>query len=146
MGSAFRADEFLFRRDRDRRGQIMSVGTAVGGEAGIHQPQTVQQFCAGSECRTNAAAARPLMERQCRRDIQDLIYIGFSCLGHPPPRIGRKGFQIPARTFRIQDAQRQGRFSGPGDTGDSDDFIQGNININIFQVMHPRATDQNLFR
>ena len=65
FGTADGADQILSRGNRQRGRDGMSVGAAVAGQSGVHQPQTVQQLRAGSECGTNAGHGGALMQSQC---------------------------------------------------------------------------------
>ena len=123
MRAADGADQFLFRGHCQRWVYIMPVGTPVTGQPGKHQPQAVQQLCAGAEGTADARNARPLMKGQRRGNIQHLIHLGFGRLGHPAPGVGGQGFQIPAGALRIENPQSQGGFSGTGYPGDSHNFI-----------------------
>lgn len=80
----------------------MPVRAAVACEAGVHEPQAVQQFRAGAEGAADARHARPLVQRQRRRDIQHLFHRGFRSLGHPAAGVGGQRLQIPAGAFGIQ--------------------------------------------
>lgn len=124
----------------------MAIGTAVAGEPGKHQPETIEQFRAGAEGAADSRNPGPLMEGQSRRDVQYLVHRSFGRLGHPAPGIGGKRFQVPPGPFRIQDPQGQGGFPGPGDPSDPHDFVEGNVHVDIFQVMHPGAPDLNVVR
>ena len=61
-------------------------------------------------------------------------------LGHPPSRVGGQGLQIAPGALGVQDAQGQRGLPGTGYPGDGDDLIEGNIHVDIFQVVDPRPT------
>ncbi len=83
------------------------------------------------------------MQRQCGGDIQHLVHAGFGRLRHSAAGIGGERFEIPARPFRIQHAQRQRGFAGAGHTRNSHNFAQRNIYINVFQIVDLRPTDKH---
>ena len=117
----------------------------MAGQPGEHQAQAVEQLGAGTEGAADAGDAGPLMESQSRGDIEHLVHLGFGCLGHAPSRIGGQGLQIAPGPLGIEDAQGQRGFPGTGYSGDGDDLVQGNIHVDIFQVVDPRPTDFYLF-
>ena len=121
----------------------MPIQAAVAGKAGIHQPQTVEQLCACAEGTADTRHTGALMQRQRSRDIQYLVYAGFGCLHHSSACVGRQGFEVAARPLGIQHAQRKGGFTGAGHARNSDDLSERNIDINIFQVVDFRSTDQH---
>ena len=140
---AFGADQLFPGGHQQRRGNIVPVGTAMAGKPGIHEPQAVQQLRTCAEGAADAGDAGPLMQGQCGRHIEDLVHGGVSRLSHPAAGIGGQSFQIPAGSFRIEDPQGQRGFPGPGHTGNAYNPVQGNIHIDIFQVVYPRSPDLN---
>ena len=139
--SADRTAEFPFRRDREGRFQAMSVRTAVASETREHQTEAVQQFRSGSECAADSRNARPLMERKRGGNIEHFVDDGFCRLGHAAARISREGFQITARTFRIEYSERKGRLSRTGDSGDRDDSVQRNVDVDVLQIVNAGAAN-----
>ena len=136
MLAANRADDFLHGRHGKRRRRVVSVRTAVARESREHQTQAVQQLGHGAEGAADSGHAGPLVQRQRRRNIAHVVHICPRGLCHPSSCVGGKRFQIAARAFRVEHAQRQGGFSRAGDPGDADDAVQGNIHVNIFQIMY----------
>ena len=83
----------------------MPVGTAVAGKAGIHQPQTVEKLRSCTKGTPDTRHAGTLMQRQCSRNIQNLIYTGSGSLCHAAAGVGGEGLKIAPGTFRIQNTQ-----------------------------------------
>ena len=83
------------------------------------------------------------MERQGRGDVEDLVDAGLRCLRHAAPGVGGQGFEVTARPFRIQDSEREGRFPGTGDAGDSDDLPQRYVHIDVLEIVHLRPADKD---
>ena len=108
----------------------------MAGKAGIHQTQAVQQFRSGAERAADTRHSRPLVQCQRCRYIQHLIHSSLRRLRHSSARIGRQRLQIPPGAFCIQHAKRQRGFSRAGDAGDRDDFVQRNVHVYIFQIVH----------
>ena len=145
MFSAYRADQLLLSSYRQGRRMVMAIRTAVAGKSGEHKPKTVQQFRTGAEGAADPGYPWPLSQGQGSRNVKNFIYLRFRGLGHPPPGIGGKGFQVTAGAFCVEDAQSQGRFPGTGNPGDSYNLIQGDIYIYIFQIVDFGATDFYIF-
>ena len=141
--AADRALDFQTGRDVQARLRVVAVGAAVRSEAGKHQPQTVQKFRSGSESTADPRDPGPLMERQRGGNVKNFIDLGLGRLGHSPPGVGREGFQVPPRPFRVQNAQRQRGFSRAGNPRHRDDLIQRNVQVNILQIVYPSAADLN---
>ena len=137
MRSADRAHLLLLGGDSEGRLQIVPVGTPVAGEAGEHQPQTVQQFRHRPERAPDSRHSRPLMQRQGCRHIAHVIDLRPRRLRHPAPRIGGQRLQVSPRPLGIQHSQRQRTLSRARHPGDPHDLPQGNVHIDILQVVRP---------
>jgi len=114
----------------------MPVRAAVACEAGVHEPQAVQKLRAGAEGAADARYARPLVQRQRRRDIQHLFHRGFRSLGHPAAGVGGQRLQIPAGAFGIQHPQRQRGFTRPRHARNAHDPVQRDVHVDVFQVVY----------
>ena len=121
----------------------MPVRAAMTGKAGIHQTQTVQEFRSRTEGTADARNAGALVQCECGGNIQHLIHRRFGRLRHSPAGIGGKRFEITTRALGIQHTQRKGGFSRTRHARNSDDLSQRNIDINIFQVVDFRSTNQH---
>ena len=124
----------------------MAIGTAVAPQPGKHETQAVQQFRKGPKSTADAGDTRALMEGEGSWYIPYLLYVRPFRLGHPAPGVGGKGFQIPPGSFRIQDPQGQGGFPGPGHPGNSHDFVERDVHVDIFQIMDPGPPDLYMVR
>ena len=137
--AAFGAPELPPGRNVQRRLQIVAVGAAVACKARIHQAQAVQKLRTGAEGTADAGHTGPLVQGQRRRDIEHLIHFRACGLGHAPPRIGGQGFQIAPRALGIQDPQRKRGFPGAGYTCDPNEFVERDVHVDVFQIVHPRS-------
>ena len=113
LSSTLRADQLPPRRHRHGGGMVMSIGAAVAGKAGIHEPQAVQKLRHGTEGAADPRQPGPLVEGQGCRDVLDAVQLGLGGLGHPPSGIGGQGLQVPPGALGIEDPQGQRRLSGP---------------------------------
>ena len=120
----------------------MPVGAPVDGKTGVHEPQTVEQLRSRTKGTADSRDSGALMQRQRGGDVQNLVNAGFRRLRHSSARVGRQGFQIAPGALRIQNAQRQRRFSGTGNPGNAHNFSEGNVHIDIFQIVDLRPTNQ----
>ena len=80
---------------------IVTIGTAVAGKAGEHQPQAVQQLRPRSKGGADAGNGGSLMQGKGGGNVQHLVHIGASCLSHAPPCVGGQRFKISARALGI---------------------------------------------
>ena len=110
------------------------------------QTQRIQQLAHRAERRTDPRHRRPLMQRQRRRHMPHIIHLRTRRLRQPTPRIRRQRLQIPTRPLRIQHPQRQRTLPRPGHAGNPHQLTQWNIDIQILEIMHTRATHLDMRR
>ena len=139
--AALGAYEFTLRGDRERRRQIVPVGAAVARQPRIHQPQAVEQLGARAESAAYAGHGRTLVQCERRGDVRDVIHLRLRRLRHAPARICGQRVEISPRAFGVQHAERERGFARPGHARDSDDPVQGNVHVYVFQIVHPRSAD-----
>ena len=94
MLSAYWTDKLLTGGNMKGRLQVMPVRASVAGEAGVDEPQAVEQFRPCAESAAYPGYAGSLVHGQGSRNIQHFIHIGPGCLCHPSPCIGGEGFEI----------------------------------------------------
>ena len=144
-GPAHRADQRLFGRHGKAGLQpVAALRAGVAGQAGVHQPQAVQQLGAGAKGAADAGHGGPLVQGQRRRDVQHLIHGGLGRLCHAAAGVGGKGIQIPPGTLGIQHTQCKAGFARAGHTRHAHDLAQRHIHVHIFQVVHPCAADLDM--
>ena len=95
----------------------------MAGQAGEHQPKTIQQLRPRSEGGANTGNGRALVQGKGGGNIQYLVHIGTRRLCHAPPCVCGQGFQIPPRPFGVQYAKRKRAFPGAGHARNADDPI-----------------------
>ena len=111
----------------------MPIRAAVAGQAGVHQPQAVEQLRPRAEGAADPRHAGPLVEGQGRRDIQHLVHIRPGRLGHPASCVGGQG---PSRYRREPSAYRtpsaREDFPEPETPAMPTIWFSGNFYVNIF--------------
>ena len=144
MCTAGRADQLLPGGDCEGRGQVVPIRAAMVGKTREHEPQTVQQLRPRAEGAADAGHAGTLMQRQRRRNIENLVHAGLRRLRQAAARVGRERLEIAARAFGIEHAQRQRGFARAGDAGNADDFSQRDLDVDVFQIVNPCAPNEHM--
>ena len=139
MRAALGTDEFLPRRDVRRGRDAVAVRTAVRGETREDEAKDVQKFRSRPEGAPEPGDARALSERERRGDVENLVHLGAGRLRHAAPRIGGERFEITARSFGVENAEREGRLSRARDARDAHDFVKWNVHVDVLEVVHARA-------
>ena len=71
----------------------------------------------------------------------DVIDVGFFHLLDELPRVGRHAVEEAALAFGEEDVEGEGRFARSAESGDDDEFVAGDFERNIFQVVLAGAGD-----
>jgi len=72
-----------------------------------------------------------------------MVYVRFFHDGQKLPSVSRQRFDITPLPFGIDGIKRQRRFARPGDAGDDDQLVTGQVEINIGEVMRSGTSNQN---
>ena len=101
MLPTLRADQFQSGSYIHGRFQPVSIRTNVAGQTRKHQTNHIEQFRRCAKRAAHARHARPLMQRQSRRNITQIIHLRLFCLCHTASGISRKCLQITPRALRV---------------------------------------------
>ena len=134
-GPAGGAGEGLPRRHRQGGGQVVPVGAAVAGQAGVHQAQGVEQLRPRAEGGADPRHPRPLVEGQGGGDVAHRLHLRLGGLGHPPPGVGGQGLQVPPGPLGIHHPQGQGGLAGAGHPGNPHHLVKRDVHIQVLQVV-----------
>ena len=81
------------------------------------------------------------MEGESRRHMENFIDQSLGRVGHAPSGIGCQRVEIAPRSLGIEHAQGQRRFARPRDAGKTHNGMQGDFDIDIFEIMNTRTFD-----
>ena len=129
---ADRTADLFFRRHVQGRRDIVPVGTAMAGQAGVHEAQAVEKLGPRAKGAADPRDAGTLVQGQRGGHIAQLVHLGLGRLGHAAAGVGGERFQIAPGALGVQNAQGQRGFSGAGDAGDSHDLMERYIRIDVF--------------
>ncbi len=120
--------------------QRQFVNRAVrSADAGVQQPQIVVNFGDGADGRARIVGRRALLDRNRRRKPFDQIDIGLLHQLQKLARVGGQRFDVAALAFRIQRVERKRRFARARQSGDHDQPVPRQIEIDVFQVVRACA-------
>ena len=117
----------------------MPVGAYMAADTREQESETVQQLRRCAECAAHPSDARALVQGKRGRYVEDFVDVGATCLRYASARVGGKRLKIAARAFCIENAEGERRFARPRYSGNADKLIEGNVDIDVFQVVHPCA-------
>lgn len=73
-------------------------------------------------------------------DVPNAVDGGFGGVRHSAPGVGRQRFDVATGSLRVEDSHRQRRLPRAGNPCDGDHPIQGNVDVDVREVVHARAT------
>ena len=86
-------------------------------------------------------AAGPLVDRDRRLQALDQIDVGPFELMEELPGVGREAFDVLPLPFGVERVEGQRALARPAGTGDHDEPVAGDVEIEVLQVVHPRPAD-----
>ena len=73
-----------------------------------------------------------------------MIDVGLVHLPEELSSIGTQGLDVASLTFGVDRVKRERRLAAAREAGDDDELIARNLDRDIFEVIFPRANDDNL--
>ena len=86
------------------------------------------------------------MQRERRRHMQYLVYLGMLSLRQATTSIGAERLQVTTRALGIEDAQRQRTLARARHAGNAYELSQRDIDIDVLEVVDTRATHLDSLR
>ena len=127
--------------DRLRFQRVAVVGAARQAHAGVQQAQVVVDLGDGADGGAGVVRGRFLLDRDRRRQPLDVVDIGLLHHAEELARIGRQRFHIAPLAFGINRVEGQGRLAGAGQAGDHDQLVSRQVEIDVLEVVRPRAAN-----
>ncbi len=104
-------------------------------DAGVQQPEIIVYLGYGTHRRARVVGGRFLVDGYCRGESLNVVHIRFIHLPDELARVGRERLDIAALALGEDGIEGQGGFAGAGQPGNDDEFIAGNLDRDVFQVM-----------
>ncbi len=109
------------------------------------QPQIFVNFGRRADGGTRVARRNFLADGDGGRQTFDVIAFGLAHSPEKLPRIGGKRLDVTALALGIKGVEGERRFAGPAHAGDDDERVARNAEVDIFQIIDPRALYFNAF-
>ena len=134
-------DDLIDRLLLDDLAADRTVGYA---DARVEQAEVIVDFRHGADRRARVLRGRFLVDGDRRRQPLDGIDVRLVKLPEEHPRVGRKRLDEPAVSLRVQRVERQRGLARAGKPRKHDEFVARERERDVFQVMHPRAFDDDV--
>ena len=109
-------------------------------------PQIIIDFSRGRDGRSGIRARTTLLDRDRRRKALDKINIRLLHLIEKLPRVCRETFHIAALAFSIERIKSERRFPGATQSGNDNQFLPGNLQVEVLQIVLACTTDLDNLR
>src|SRR5690606_2107138 len=109
------------------------------------QPQVVVDLGDGADGRTRVVGRRLLFYRNGGGQAVDVVDVRFFHHRQELPRVGRQRLDISALPFSVDRIERERRLAGTRQAGEHDQFVAGQTQIHVPEVMSSRAADVDVF-
>ena len=122
------------------RGQIDAVDRAAR-QAGtrIQQAQVIVDLGDRAHRGARVVGAGLLLDGNGRREALDAVDVRLVHHGQKLARVGRQRLHVPTLTFGVQGVEGQGRLARPGQPGEHDQLLPGQIQVDALQIVGART-------
>ncbi len=131
-------DDLLGRLASDRSPAVVAMGMPDPGE---QDPKVVVDLRDRADRGPRVPGRRLLIDRDGRAQALDEIDVGLLHLPEELPGVRREGLDVAALALRIDGVERQRRFARPGEAGEDDQRVPGQLQRDVPEVVLPGAVD-----
>ena len=122
-----------------------ALGAVHLAEAGEEHAQEVVDFGDGAHGRARVAARGLLFQRNGGGKAFDLVHVRLVHLGEELAGVGRERFDITALSFRIKGVESKRGLPGTGKSGDDDQLVAWQIDLDVFQIVCACTANNDFF-
>ena len=127
------------------RQQVAAVGRAArGAGTGVQQAQVVVDLGDRADRGARVVRGGLLFDRDGRRQALDVVHVGLVHHRQELSGIGRQGFHVAALALGIDRVESQRGLAGAGQAGDHDQPVPGQVQVQVLEVVGPRAADTDV--
>ena len=110
----------------------------------VEQAQVIVNLRHGAHGGAGILGRGFLVNGNRRGETFNIIQIRLFHLAEKLTRVGGEGLHIPSLALRVNGVERQRGLSGAGKSCKYNQLVAGNMDVDVFQVMLPRAFDKNI--
>ncbi len=113
-------------------------------DSGEQQSQVVVHLGDRSDGRARVATGGLLVDRDRRRQAVDDVDVGLVHLPKELPGVRRQRFDVATLALGVDRVERQRRFARPGEPGEHDQLVTGQLDVDVLEVVLARTSDDDL--
>ena len=111
--------------------------------AGVEQPHVVVDFGCGGDGGARIARRVLLLDGDGRSEAVDQVDVRLLDALQELPRVGGERFDVAALALGIDGVEGERGFARAGDAGDDRELAVRDLEVDVFQVVGPRAADHD---
>ena len=123
---------------------LAADGTVGGAHPGPEQTEVVIDLRHGAHGGPGVLAGGLLVDGNSRGQPVDIVHVGLFHLAQEHPGVGAQRLHIPPLALGIDGVEGQGGLARPGQAGEDHQFVPWDGHVDVFQVVHPGALDDNM--
>ena len=131
-------DDLLRRLASDRPSALRAVGVA---DPRVQHPEVVVDLGDRPDRRTGILRRRLLVDRDRRREPLDEVDVRLLHLPEELARVRRERLDVPPLALRVDRVERERGLPGPGQAGEHDERVPGELERDVPQVVLPGAVN-----
>lgn len=119
----------------------VALGAVRLADPGEEQPEVVVDLGDGADRRARVARGRLLVDGDRRGEAFDEVDVRLVHLAEELPGVRGERLHVAALALREDRVEREGRLARPGEPGEDDEGVAGQVERDVLQVVLARATD-----
>ena len=131
-------DDLLGRLATDRSPTVVAMGVPDPRE---QDPQVVVDLRDRADRGARVPGRRLLIDRDGRTQALDEVDVRLLHLPEELPGVRREGLDVATLALRVDGVERQRRFARPGEAGEDDQGVPGQLQRDVPEVVLPGAVD-----
>ncbi len=125
---------------------VAALGAVRGPDPRPEQPQVVVDLGHRPDRRARVARGRLLVDRDRRREPLDRVDVGLLHQPEELPRVGGQRLHVAPLPLGVDRVEGKARLAGPGEAGDDDQRVPGQLDVDVLEVVLPGAGDDDSLR
>ena len=111
----------------------------------VEKTHVVVNLSDSSHRRARVSVRRLLIDGDGRRKTLDALHIGLLHLAEELARVGRERLHVSPLPLRVDRVERKRTLARPGETGQDDELVPRDVDVEVLQIVFICASDLYIF-
>src|SRR5579884_4309731 len=123
---------------------LAAIGAVRNADGRIHDAKVIVDFGDGADGGARRTGGGFLLDGNGGGKAFDDVHVGTLHLIEELTGVSGKGFDVAALAFGVDGVKGKGRFAGAGEAGDNGQCVTRNFDVDVLEIVLPRAPDNQL--